>query len=159
MKIKEVYGVNISLLFYKFKKEIAELRQIGVTNEEIESDLYTTSILCRNNYVDKYNVSFWKYLYISISKNLNKKIHDILEVRANEVSMPSNFDYCVEPIKKDGVIDAVSNVPTNIVDSLINYCNGTISETYFLEYCNSCNYDPSQIIQSVHQSLDDFDQN
>lgn len=155
MLIDKVYGVSINNLKSRFKKEIKQLKNLGISSDEIESDLYTTICICTDRFSYDKSSNFFKYLIISISKNFKRKIYAITLSRKNEFSLLGEQSYEeVDPADLE-MMGIVSKLDPEVLAALTKYCKGAISETDLIKLCQVKLQDASSIIELVQNFLGD----
>jgi len=153
--IDKVYGISLNHLKNRFKKEIKKLKELGISSDEIESDLYTTICICTDRFSYDKSSNFNKYLIISISKNFARKIYAIKLSRKNEFSLLGEQSYEeIDPANLEMMSEA-SKLDPEILEALTRYCKGSISESDLIRLCKLKMQDASQIIELVQNFLGD----
>lgn len=153
--IDKVYGISLNYLRKKFKKEIFQLKELGLSNDEVESDLYTTVCICTDKFDFSKSSNFNKYLMVSLSKNFARKIYAIGLSRKNEFSLVGERSYEeVDPANLE-IMREVSKLDPEVLAALTKYCKGAISENDLIRLCDLKMQDANSIIGLVQNFLGD----
>lgn len=149
MQIESVNNVKINLLMKKFNKHIVKLKQLGLSKDEIVSELYTAILMCGKNFNKDYNVSFYSYLHASINRNLIRLINNLSEIRDREKSIDEDFGYCPDEQVDLDFVYYLKGLPKDVVYNMSEYINGEINEQELNDSCLTHKVDAKKILDVI----------
>lgn len=121
-------------------KQINKLKNLGVTYEEIDSDINYIGLVCCNKY---YYGNFYKYYYERLINYLNLKIKELEIIRNNE---RNNIRFI--PEKKDSRLE--SPLHDDYLSSLAShYINGLITDNDFRNMCGENGIGYNEFIETI----------
>jgi hypothetical protein len=97
MRVEKVCGLSLDSLFREFNPQIVKLKGLGMTHNDIRSDIYTTILTCSKNFNREKSKSFMKYVRNSIKNNLKVKINRLARQNFMEVELDSSHQIKMGP--------------------------------------------------------------